>query len=166
MGQGKNFSNGNGGKGLNTKGGKTALQDKINDIIDKNPLVKSLVDSGAKINVNDIVFVTKDKTGMVVWLENGNETAGLKHILDGNGVKPGHAADFEKAFGVPRDQVGNYIKTVITKGEMVSSTKVDIGLGRTGLERIYYYDGKYHLLTAVGTNGFIVSAHPYKYKKK
>ena len=165
MGQGKTYSHGNGGKGLDTKGGKTALNDTINDIISKNPLIKDLVDSGAKINVKDVVFVARDKTGMVVWLENGNESAGLKHILDGNGTTYGHAADFENAFGVPRSQVGNYIKTVISKGELVSNKKVDIGFGKTGLERIYYYDGKYHLLTAVGTNGFIVSAHPYKYKK-
>lgn len=165
MGQGKTFSGGNGGKGLGTNGGKIALKDKIDDIINKNPLIKNLIDNGAKINVDDIVFITKDKSGMVVWLENGNKSAGLKHILDGDGIKPGHASDFEKAFGVPREKIGGYIKTVITKGELVSSTVVDIGLGRTGLERIYYYEGKYHLLTAVGTNGFIVSAHPYKYKK-
>ena len=38
MGQGKTFSGGIGGKGLGTKGGKAALKDKIDDIINKDPL--------------------------------------------------------------------------------------------------------------------------------
>lgn len=166
MGQGKTFSNGRSGNGLATNGGKEAQKDRIDDIIKKNPLIRELIDNGAKVNVPDLVFVTKDKTGMTIWLENGNSNAGLVHILDGNGQKLGHAQDFEKAYGIHRDQVAGYIKKVISRGNMIKNSVVDLGGGRKGLERIYYYQGKYHLLTAVGTNGFLVSAHPYKYKGK
>jgi len=32
--------------------------------------------------------------------------------------------------------------------------------GKNGFERIYKYIGKYLIISAVGTNGFIVSAYP------
>ena len=63
MGQGKTFSGGIGGKGLGTKGGKAALKDKIDDIINKDPLLKQLVDSKVKINIKYVVFTAKDSSG-------------------------------------------------------------------------------------------------------
>ena len=47
----------------------------------------------------DMVFITRDATGQVVWLESGNSGAGLEHILHGNGTTKGHAGDFKKALG-------------------------------------------------------------------
>ena len=36
---------------------------------------------------------------------------------------------------------------------------------REGIEKLYSYNGKYYLLTGVGTNGFLVSAYPIKEKE-
>ncbi len=102
---------------------------------------------------------------MIVWLEKGNAKGGLQHILDGNGKTPGHAADFKKAFGVSRQNVPTYIKQVVKNGKLVSNKTISVGGGRLGYERVYYYNGRYHLVTGVGTNGFIVSAYPVKLKK-
>lgn len=38
--------------------------------------------------------------------------------------------------------------------------------GKTGYERDYYYNGKYFVVTGIGTNGFLVSAYPKKYKRE
>ena len=109
-----------------------------------------------------MVFITRDKTGQIIWLENGNSSAGLKHILDGKDGSPGHAKDFEKAFGVKRNDVGSYLKKVIQNGTVISNKVVSIGSGKQGYERVYEYKGNYYTMTGIGTNGFIVSAYPVR----
>jgi hypothetical protein len=36
-----------------------------------------LAASGFKFTANEIVFIAKDKTGQLIWLETGNKSAGL-----------------------------------------------------------------------------------------
>ena len=122
-------------------------------------LIQELYDKNVKFSEKDIVFITRDRTGQIVWLETGNPGAGLMHILDGNGKTAGHATDFEQAFGVSRSQVPAFLKEVITNGEVISNTLKPVK-GRLGFERIYAYKGKHYLLAGVGTNGFITSAYP------
>lgn len=125
-------------------------------------LIKELESNGVKFSKENIVFITKDKTGQTIWLEKGNSTAGLEHIINGNGRTPGHGKDFEKAFGVSKDQIPNYLNKIISNGSVISSELKDIN-GRSGFERIYYFDKKYYVLTGIGTNGFIVTAYPIEY---
>ena len=44
-------------------------------------LLEELANSGVKYNPEDIVAITKTADGKLVWLENGTDTAGLKHII-------------------------------------------------------------------------------------
>ncbi|MBQ9006575.1 MAG: hypothetical protein IJ092_09405 [Atopobiaceae bacterium] len=128
-------------------------------------LLDELERSGVKFDRDAVQFVTKDKTGQIVWLESGNSSAGLEHILHGNGRTPGHAADFARAFGVSELEIASYLRTVIANGEVVSNELKPIGSsGRMGYERVYYYEGNYHVVTGIGTNGFIVSAFPRRQK--
>ena len=99
---------------------------------------------------------------IVYQLPQGNQKGGLRHILDGNGKTHGHASDFQNAFGVSRQSVPGYIKTVATKGKLVSSKTIFAGGGRLGYERVYYYNGGYHLLVGIDANGFIVTAFASK----
>ncbi len=126
-------------------------------------LIKELESSGVKITKDDVVFITKDATGQTVWLENGNKSAGLEHILNGDGKSTGHASDFEKAFGVSKKDLPHYLNKVITYGKIVSNKLVKRG-NREGFERVYYYEGKHYVVTGIGTNGFIISAYPKKIK--
>ncbi len=153
MGQGKNFSNGNGGRGLGTKGGKISLRDEIDAIIKKDPLLKQLVDSNVKINLKEVVFTAKDKSGQVVWLEKGDQDVGLTHIMK-------HESDFVAKHNISKGQLTPHLKNVVSKGKVVSSRLVTLHNGRKGLEKIYLYKGKYYTLGAIGTNGFIVSMYP------
>ena len=125
-------------------------------------LIDELEKSRVKFTKEDIIFITRDETGRIVWLEKGNSSAGLEHILNGNGKTPGHAADFERAFGISKSEIPSFLKNVISKGKVVSDTLKTIN-GRSGYERIYYYDGKHYLMTGIGTNGFIVTAYPIEY---
>ena len=125
-------------------------------------LIDELEKSRVKFTKEDIMFITRDETGRIVWLEKGNSSAGLEHILNGNGKTPGHAADFERAFGISKSEIPSFLKNVISKGKVVSDTLKTIN-GRSGYERIYYYDGKHYLMTGIGTNGFIVTAYPIEY---
>jgi len=126
-------------------------------------LIAGLEKSGVKFTKENIVFITKDGTGQTVWLETGNASAGLKHILDGDGRSPGHASDFEKAFGVTRDNIPSYLAKVISNGTVVSNKLVKKG-SREGYERTYYYEGNHYVITGIGTNGFVISAYPKKKK--
>lgn len=126
-------------------------------------LIAALESAGVKFTKQNIVFITKDKTGQIVWLETGNELAGLQHILDGNGRTPGHATDFERAFGATREAIPDYLHKVITDGIVVSNELKKVG-SREGYERIYYYEGNHYVITGIGTNGFIISAYPKRRK--
>lgn len=126
-------------------------------------LIKELERNGVKFTKNNIVFITKDQTGQIVWLETGNKSAGLSHILDGDGVTTGHAADFERAFGVSREEIPNYLEKVIRHGTVVDNKIVKKG-SREGYERTYYYEGKHYVIAGIGTNGFVISAYPKKKK--
>lgn len=135
---------------------------KSTNIPSEQTLIAELEKKGIKFTKQDIVFITKDGTGQTVWLEKGNSSAGLEHILNGDGKSPGHAADFEKAFGIQRANIPSFLKNVISNGRVVSNT-LKLVNGRQGYERIYYYDGKHYVLTGIGTNGFLVSAYPVEY---
>ena len=139
---------------------------KNHDIKEANELIKELEKNRVKFTKEDIIFITKDKTGQIIWLEKGNPGAGLKHILNGNGEQTfGHIGDFKRLVGIEKTEIPGYIKKVMTKGEVISN-KVQIRKSRECYERIYYYEGTHYLITAVGKNGFIVSAYPSNKKIK
>ncbi len=72
------------------------VDSKVKELTKKH-MIDQLTKAGVKFNPNDVLFVTKDKTGQLVWLEKGNKGAGLEHILHGDGRSRGHASDFKKA---------------------------------------------------------------------
>lgn len=122
--------------------------------------IDELKKKGVKFTEKNVVMTAKDQKGNLMWLETGNDNAGLKHLLQGNGKTPGHANDFKKAFGVSPDQVPSLMKSIISSGTLVSNKQRLLPNGNIGIERIYSVDGKHYLLTSVGTNGFIVTAYP------
>lgn len=133
------------------------------NVNESDNLIKELEKNDVKFTKENIVFITKDQTGQIVWLETGNKSAGLSHILDGDVITSGHAADFERAFGISREQIPNYLEKVIRYGTVVDNKIVKRG-SREGYERTYYYDGKHYVVTGIGTNGFVISAYPKKKK--
>ena len=116
-------------------------------------LFNELEQLGVKYNRADVLFVVRDKTGQIVWLEKGNELAGLKHIV------LRHADDFKRAFDIDADNIAEYLRRVIENGAVVSNNEILLN-GRRNYSRRYYYEGHYYIVTGIGSNGFIVSAYP------
>ncbi len=119
----------------------------------KKQLIQELKDSNIKFSEKDMQFITKDKTGQIVWLETGNSFSGLTHIVSR------HAEDFLNKHGVAQSELSSHLNRVFTSGD-VEYTRTTNRSGRMGYERLYCYSGKYYLLTGIGTNGYIVSAYP------
>lgn len=116
-------------------------------------LIAGLEKSGIKFTKENIVFITKDGTGQTIWLEKGNASTGLQHIVTR------HSKDFEEKHGIKQSQISSHLNNVFSSGEIEYSRTTNRN-GRMGYERLYSYNGKYYLQTGVGTNGYIVSAYP------
>jgi hypothetical protein len=78
--------------------------------------------------------------------------------LDGAYGDKGQAKDFKNIFGITREKIPSFLKNVFSSGIIVSNKKV-VRYGKEGYERIYAYNGQYVILTAIGTNGFVVTAY-------
>ena len=112
-------------------------------------LMEELRARGNKFTVEDVVIVTKTKKGELVWLEQGDSSAGLIHIIER------HKNDLERKYGITEEKIPVFVKDVFTDGIEISSKEKN-----NGLEKIYQYKGEYIVITGVGTNGFIVSIYP------
>lgn len=134
------------------------LDNKIKELLTKDDMLKPLIDAKVKFNADDVLFVTKDKSDQLIWLEKGNDDAGLNHILNK------HANDFFVKHNVSKENIASHIKEIVTNGN-IEYSRLTMRRNREGIEKLYSYNGKYYLLTGVGTNGFLVSAYPIKEKE-
>ncbi|MFB9236575.1 WXG100 family type VII secretion target [Plantactinospora siamensis] len=113
----------------------------------RDQLLDELRRQGVKHNPEDMVHIGRDAEGRIVFLENGNDRAGLQHLLNR------HAGDFDKVC-VVRDKIGDLVFAAVTTGKQ-------IGLQRSRPIYEVLFEGKtYRLAVSVGNNGFIVGANP------
>lgn len=122
---------------------------------------KALIDevqaNGNKINPDEVIGITKNDDGKIIWLEDGHlagssgaKPSGLAHILDA------HEKDFNRK-GIASSDIADLVLTAVGKGKIV-------GYQGKGKGRPIYevdYDGKtYKIAVTVGSNGYIVGANP------
>ena len=119
--------------------------------------MSKLTKAGVKFNPNDLLFVTKNKAGQLIWLEKGKKFTGLTHI------KERHSSDFVEKHGIKKDNIVGHLSSIITTGKLEYSRTI-IRSGKLGYERLYNKNGQYYLLSAIGTNGFLVTAYPVSEK--
>ncbi len=119
----------------------------------RSQLIKELKNNKIKFSEKDIQFITKDKTGQTVWLESGNSSSGLEHIISR------HENDFQSKHGISKSELPNHLQQVFNNGK-VEYSRVTQRVGRSGYEKLYSYNGNYYLLSGIGSNGYIVSAYP------
>lgn len=119
----------------------------------KKQLIDDLKSKNIKFSEKDLLFITKDKTGQTIWLETGNSSSGMTHIISR------HAKDFQNKHGISQSELSSHLNKVFTSGN-VEYNRTTQRSGRLGYERLYSYNGKYYLLSGVGSNGYIVSAYP------
>ena len=132
-------------------------QGNLQNLVEKistEDLIKGLENEHIKFKKEDIVFIMKDEDNKTVWLEKGNDTAGLKHIV------LHHGNDFKKALDKSKDEISQTIKEVITKWVVSKTITETMPNGLKKISKWYKYNDKYHVITSFGDNGFIVTAIP------
>lgn len=118
-------------------------------------LIQEVQSLGYQITPDDVIGITKDKTGKIIWLEKGHlgdRPSGLAHILDA------HESHFNDK-GIQTENISDFVLTAVAKGDIV-------GYQGKGTGRPIYeinYDGKKQkVAVTVGSNGYIVGANPKK----
>jgi len=109
--------------------------------------MEELAESGFKYNADEVLFITKNSDGKLLWLEKGSDSAGLQHILKE------HESQFVEK-GIPTEQVPDFLSNALTEGSVV---------GMQNTRPIYeiMYNGKLQRVAiTVSDNGFIVGANP------
>lgn len=129
--------------------GNSGLYKNTKGALKPEHLMNELKESGVKFTEENVVMITKTKKNELVWLEKGNESAGLNHIIKR------HEKDFKNKFGVSKENIPITIKDILKNGTEISSK-----IKNKGFEKVYLYNGEHIVITAVGTNGFIVSVYP------
>lgn len=112
-----------------------------------------LAKSGIKHSIDDIINIGRDKLGKIVFLEKGNASAGLGHIMR-------HADDFAKN-GIAKDDIADFVFDAVKNGKVVGYQGK--GTGRPIYEALYKGEVK-RVAVTVGDNGFIVGANPVSIK--
>ncbi len=116
-----------------------------------NPLIseadiKELEERKENFTKDKVIMTVRDYEGKIRWLEEGNDKAGLVHIM-------AHKEQFEKGLNIKASQVPAFIQSVIREGTLLS-----FKINERGPEYIYRYKNK-NILCVIGTNGFIVSVY-------
>ena len=109
-------------------------------------LMDELAQSGVKYTPDNVVMVTKTHDGKLMWLEKGDSSAGLQHIVDG------HASDFANR-GI--NDIPDFLNSTLQE------MPVKTGISKAGPYAEYLINGKMYRV-GYGTNGFVVSFYPIK----
>jgi filamentous hemagglutinin len=118
-------------------------------------LIMQVEQAGEKISREDVVGITKDSAGKIVWLEKGHlgaHASGLAHVIEE------HGSQFNGK-GIRNAEIPQYLLTAVKYGEIVGYQ--GRGNGRPIYE--FKYEGKTHRVAiTIGSNGYIVGANPQK----
>ena len=118
--------------------------DNAEDAAKHADLFDELASSGVKYNPEDVVSVFKRPDGTLMWLEKGNDTSGLTHIINR------HADDFA-AKGI--DDIPSLLEKVL------STDPIRTGNGLKGPFADFSFAGSVYKVV-YGTNGYIVTFYP------
>jgi hypothetical protein len=113
----------------------------------RDSLLEELAQQGVKHTPEQVVAIARDAAGRIVFLEEGNTRAGLRHIVEQ------HGADFTRR-GIPEERIPEAVLAAATLGRHI---------GTQGTRPIFEvdFDGQtQRIAVTVGANGFIVGANP------
>ena len=128
-------------------------EEKLKNEYVLNKGIIELKKAKVKFNEKDVIFVVRDKSGQLIWLEKGDLGVGLNHIF------AHHENDFLNKFGANKDEIPYLIKDIILKSKILYEHK-EYRNGILCLTKIYLYKDKHLILGAIGSNGFISSIYP------
>ncbi len=126
---------GSGYKGyLNTEGAEKRFK--------PTELMNELRHSGAKFSEKDVILITKNYNGKLIWLENGNDRSGLQHILKG------HKNNFKGE---------NIIELIKELSSQKPLRHIERNEGKQLCDVFLYKRNGNEYLLAYGDNGYIVT---------
>ena len=118
-------------------------------------LIAEVKAKGEKITPEKVMLITKDTSGKIVWLEEGNPSSGFQHIVSG------HGREFNGR-GIANDEIPDYVLEAVSRGKIVGTQ------GAKNPRPIYEftYNGKtQRIAVSIGENGYIVGANPVSMKE-
>lgn len=120
---------------------------KLPDVPNSSQLIAELANNGTKITPANVVDIRRLPDGRTVWLESGNDAAGLQHIYKR------HESNFADK-GISRDQIPVVVMNALERGQIVGTN------GSAPVYRIVENGVEQHIAIGVGSNGFVVRANP------
>lgn len=118
-------------------------------------LIDEVVSKGIKITPDNVVLITRDSNNKIVWLETGNNSAGLQHIINA------HGKEFNGK-GISNSDIPNYILEAVHQGNVIGKQ------GKRNPRTVYeftYNGEKHRVAVQIGSNGYIVGANPKSMKE-
>ncbi|MGC6389065.1 VENN motif pre-toxin domain-containing protein [Ewingella sp. S1.OA.A_B6] len=128
--------------------GKDLIVIAKNSLVTKS-LFKEMATQGIKFTPENVVSAAKDNSGKIIFLEKGNSSSGLQHIVEE------HGSQFAK-IGVSEARIPDVIMKTVTDGKIVGYQGT--GTGRPIYETMINGE-KYNIAVTVGNNGYIVGAN-------
>ena len=134
-------------------------------------LIDEVIANGYKISPEKVVLITRDPTGKIVWLEEGNSSRGLQHIIDRhghefNGIVQRSTVGSDPVTngkGIANSDIPDYVLEAVYQGNIVGTQ------GKRNPPRTVYefvYNGQtQRIAIQVGSNGYIVGANPKSMKE-
>lgn len=122
-------------------------------------LIAEVQARGDKISPDEVLGITRDLSGQIVWLEKGHlsgRPSGLANIMHD------HEVDF-KTKGIASNEIPSFVLTTVAKGKIIGYQ--GRGTGRAIYE-IIYKGVKHQIAVSVGSNGYIVGANPTRWEDK
>ena len=116
-------------------------------------LIQEVQQKGLKITPDEVIGITKDKNGKIIWLEKGHldgKPSGLAHIVQE------HESNFNDK-GIQTSDIADFVLSAVGRGTIIGYQGK--GTGRPIYEVIYNGE-TYHVAVTVGSNGYIVGANP------
>ncbi|CAB3680276.1 hypothetical protein LMG24076_02391 [Trinickia soli] len=110
----------------------------------------ALAANGVKFTSQNVISTGRTPSGQIVFMETGNATAGLQHIIDE------HADDFAN-IGVAQRDISSVVMQAVTEGNIVGYQ--GSGTGRP-IYQVTINGQPQRIAVTVGSNGFIVGANP------
>lgn len=77
-------------------------------------LIDDLVEAGVKVTPDDVLKIAKRSDDTIIFLEKGNDSAGLTHIINR------HADDFVRA-GIPEERIADIVFEAAVNGTKVGT---------------------------------------------
>jgi len=113
----------------------------------RSALLRELTELGIRHTPSDVIFIGRDASGRIVFLETGTQDAGLRHIISRYG------SDFE-AVGIEESDIGELVFAAVTRGRRVGIQ------GTRAIFEVEFRGVTRRVAVTIGSNGFIVGANP------